>query len=398
MARFLMIAYTTYLHDARVRRHAEAIAARGHQIDVMVMAAGEPHELDGVRLIGLPVPRYRGASHSSYLGVYARFFSRAAALAIRRSLKNPYDAVIVCTMPDAAVLSALPLRLFGSRILLDIHDTMPELYLDKFAGNGGAAGARLLMWEERLSAALADHILAVHELHRNRLVEAGVPAAKITVVANGPDPRIFGVERPSPTSGSRFQLVCHGTVAHRMGLDLAVRAIARLRDRLPDLSMLVIGDGDAYADVVALARQLELEDRIEFRGLVHTVDLPKAFADATVGLVPQRATHATHLMLPVKLLEYAALGIPTIASRLRTIEHYFGPREVRFFEPGSVESLTEAILELHGDPVERQQMAARARVAGARLSWATQRDGFYRVIESMIHKGELGTCSVQRPS
>jgi glycosyltransferase involved in cell wall biosynthesis len=398
VARFLMIAYTTYLHDSRVRRHAEAVAERGHEIDVMVMAAGEPRKLSGVNLIGLPVARYRGASHSSYMSVYARFFSRAAALAIRRSVKRPYDAVIVCTMPDAAVLSALPLRLFQSRILLDIHDTMPELYLDKFGDGRGGFGARLLMWEERISAALADHVLAVHEPHRRRLIDAGIPARKITVVANGPDPRIFGIERPPPAPGAKFQLVCHGTVAHRMGLDIAVRAIARLRDRLPDLEMLVIGDGDAYADVVALSNQLGLEDRIEFRGLIPTVDLPAAFTDATVGVVPQRATNATHLMLPVKLLEYAALGIPVIASRLRTIEHYFGPREVRFFEPGSVEALAEAIVEMHENPAHRLQMAAQAQAVGARLSWTTQREGFGRAIDSLIHKGEVRTWSLQRPS
>jgi glycosyltransferase involved in cell wall biosynthesis len=396
-----MIAYTTYLHDGRVRRHAEALAESGHEIDVMVIASGEPQKLNGVNLIGINVPRYRGTSHSSYLSVYARFFSRAATQAMRRSTGRPYDVVIVCTMPDAAVLSALPLRVFGSRILLDIHDTMPELYLDKFGNEDGDRhgwlGARLLMWEERLSAALADHVLAVHEPHRQRLIDAGIPARKITVVTNGPDPRIFGIERAAPPQRDRFKLVCHGTVAHRLGLDLVVRAIALLRDRLPDLQMLVIGDGDCYEDVVDLTRRLDLSGRIEFRGLVPTVELPLAFADASVGLVPQRATHATHLMLPVKLLEYAALGIPVIASRLRTIEHYFSPGEVRFFEPGNIEELAGAILEMHDNPAERLEMATRARAVEARLSWHTQRDGFFRAIDGLIQKGEIRSWSLQRP-
>ena len=397
MARFLMVAYTTYLHDGRVRRHAEALAEAGHEIDVMVIAAGEPSELNGVNLIGIDVPRYRGASHSSYLRVYGRFFGLAASRAISRSRKHPYDGVIICTMPDAAVLCALPLRIFGSRILLDIHDTMPELYLDKFGDDRGAFGAKILMWQERISAALANRVLAVHEPHRQRLIAAGIPSDKITVVANGPDPRIFGGERAAPAPEAKFKLVCHGTVAHRLGLDLVVRAISMLRDRVPDLEMLVIGDGDCYDDVVALAKELRVEDRIEFRGLVPTVELPAAFAGATVGLVPQRSTHATNLMLPVKLLEYAALGIPVIASRLRTIEHYFGPREVRFFEPENVEGLASAILAMHDNPAERLEMAARAYAAGARLAWDTQRESFYRAIDALIQKGELTSWSLQRP-
>jgi len=397
VARFLMVAYTTYLHDARVHRHAEALAERCHEIDVIVIAAGEPVELNGVNLVGIDVPRYRGASHSSYLKVYGRFFGRAASLAIGRSRKRPYDGVIICTMPDAAVLCAVPLRIFGSRILLDIHDTMPELYLDKFGDERGAFGARLLMKGERLCAGLADQVLAVHEPHRQRLIAVGIPDKKITVVANGPDFRIFGAERALPAPGAKFKLVCHGTVAHRLGLDLVVRAIALLRDRLPELEMLVIGDGDCYDEVVALAKELRVDDRIEFRGLVPTVELPAAFADATVGLVPQRSTHATNLMLPVKLLEYAALGIPVIASRLRTIEHYFGPREVRFFDPENIEDLAGAILEMHDNPAERLEMAARAHTAGARLSWDTQRESFYRAIDALIQKGELTSWSLQRP-
>jgi glycosyltransferase involved in cell wall biosynthesis len=396
VARFLMIAYTTYLHDGRVRRHAEALAARGDEIEVVCIAAGEPAELNGVKLVGLSIPRYRGASQSSYLRVYGRFFARAAAYGLSRSRENPYDAVIVCTMPDAAVTSALPCRLFGSRILLDIHDTMPELYRDKFPGRRGAIGGRLLHWEERMSAALADHVLAVHEPHRMRLVRAGIPARKISVVANGPDPRIFGVERPRPAANAGFKLVCHGTVAHRMGLDIAVRAIASLRDLLPDLSMLVIGDGDCYDDVVALTKQLGLTRRIEFRGLMPTDALPRAFADAAAGLVPQRATDSTHLMLPVKLLEYAALGIPVIASRLSTIQHYFGPRELRFFEPENVESLADAIVEMRRDSVLRAEMAKRARIAAARLSWETQRDHFYRAIDSITERREVSSWSLSK--
>ena len=87
--------------------------------------------LNGVNVIGLHV-RYRGASRSRYVRSYLRFFAAASWMALRLSLKRRYDVAVVCTMPDAAVLCAIPTRLAGTRILLDIHDTMPELYSDKF--------------------------------------------------------------------------------------------------------------------------------------------------------------------------------------------------------------------------------------------------------------------------
>ena len=171
---------------------------------------------------------------------YLNFFVRAAAIALRRSFSAPYDLVIVCTMPDAAIVSALPCRLFGSRTLLDIHDTMPELYLDKFDGKRGRLGARLLMAEERLSAWLADRVLAVHDLHAERLRQAGIPAGKIVVVTNGPDPRIFksaslndnAYTTAAHANESPFTLVCHGTITHRLGLDTAVEAMVLVHSRL----------------------------------------------------------------------------------------------------------------------------------------------------------------------
>jgi Glycosyl transferase 4-like domain len=160
VARILIIAYTTYAHDGRVKRQAEALSRRGDQVDVICLSSGPLSDTNGVTLLAIEIPRYRGASRARYVRSYFNFFARAAALATRRSLSARYDLVIVCTMPDAAILSALPCRLFGSRIVLDIHDTMPELYLDKFEGGRGRVGARLLMAGERISAWLADRVLA----------------------------------------------------------------------------------------------------------------------------------------------------------------------------------------------------------------------------------------------
>jgi hypothetical protein len=72
------------------------------------------------------MPRYHGASRIAYAGSYVRFFTRAAATALRLSRPQRYDVVIVCSIPDAVVLCALPLKLLGSRVILDVHDTIPS--------------------------------------------------------------------------------------------------------------------------------------------------------------------------------------------------------------------------------------------------------------------------------
>lgn len=384
MARFLMIAYTTYMHDGRVKRHAEALAERGDHVDVICLATDEQPITNGVNVIGLPMPRYRGASKSAYLRSYTRFFSMATQRALRMSLKERYDIVIVCTMPDAVIVCAILPKLLGSKVVLDVHDTMPELYRDKFGGARGAAGAKLLMLEERVSSWWADRVLAVHDLHRDRLEQAGVAAGKIHVVMNSPDTRIFDLHKNGDSPPNEFTLMCHGTVTQRLGLDIAIAAVASLRAEIPELRLRVIGEGDRLAEARTLVDRLGMHNRVSFMDLVPVEKLPALLVKGDVGLVPYRPSSATHLMLPVKLLDYATLGIPVIAARLRTVEHYFGDGAVELFEPANVADLARAIRLLYNDPDLRARLVDRARCALEALNWLNQRTEYYRAIDSLL--------------
>ncbi len=397
MARVLIIAYATYALDARVKRQAEALSCRGDQVEVICLNPGQITNTNGVTILDLRMPRYRGNSSRRYVQSYLRFIIRAAALAIRRSFKVRYDLVIVITMPDALILSALPCRLFGSKILLDVKDTMPELYLERFEGMQGRLGARLLMVEERVCARLADRILAVHDPHAQRLEEARIPRGKIAVVTNLPDPRTFkfpgssqGVETEEAVRHrSRFVLVCHGTVVRRLGLDTALKAVAMLRPRLPDLLLRIIGSGDYLGEIKALSRRLGVESAVSFEDPVPVEELPAKLAACSVGLVPNHATGATQLMLPVKLLEFATLGIPVISARLRTIEHYFSQDAVRYFTPGDCAELAGAIEELYYfSPARLQAMTRSAWLMAQKLSWQVQSESYYQAVDSLLSNHE----------
>ncbi len=401
VSRILIVAYTHYLRDGRVRRHAEALAARGDSVDVISLDYSDSGVHNGVNVVGLRIARYRGSSRTRYMRSYFEFFARAATTALKLNSSNHYDVAIVCTMPDAAIVSALPLRMFGTRLVLDIHDTMPELYRDKFGGRRGALGARLLMAEERFCASLADRVLAVHKPHADRLVLAGIPERKIRVVPNSPDPSIF--KRLKPRAADRgMTIVCHGTVTNRLGLDIALNALDLLRGRLPGLKLTVIGEGDHLDQVRSLTARLHLEDVVTFKPPVSIEALPGLLAEASVGLVPNRPTEATHLMLPVKLLEYMNLGIPVICARLRTIEHYFPDDALQYFEAGDTRGLAEAIEIFYRQPLRRIALANRAAQVAKTLSWEHERPNFFEAIDSLLpvrtQKGPNGSESTNASS
>jgi glycosyltransferase involved in cell wall biosynthesis len=379
-----MIAYTTYFTDGRVKRHAHALAERGDQVDLICLANPEHGAHGNLNVIGLRQRQYRGSSRGNYIRSYLRFFAGSVLEALKRSLKHRYDFAIVCTMPDAAVLCAMPCRLFGTKVVLDIHDTMPELYRDKFGGRRGALGARVLEVEERASTWLAHRVLAVHEPHRARLVDAGVRADKIRVVVNVPDSTIFRPSLNGAAPDSQFTLVFHGTVARRLGLDVAIEALSMLDARGSDVRLLVIGAGDYLPAARALVDRHGLGERVRFLAPVPTEQLPQLLCHASIGLVPNRASSATHLMLPVKMLDYAALGIPIVAARLRTIEHYFDRDSAEFFEPDDATDLARAIERLRADEQRRRALIVNARKVVDRISWDAQRMNLYDAIDSLL--------------
>ncbi len=150
------------------------------------------------------------------------------------------------------------------------------------------------------------------------------------------------------------------------------------------------------AEIKALAGRLELEGAVAFEDPVPIHQLPERLCSAAAGLVPNHATSATQLMLPVKLLEFATLGIPIIAARLRTIKHYFSGDAVRYFVPGDSADLARAIDDLSSDPRRRRALAQAAAREVGRLSWAEQSRRYYHAVDSLLdtHKEQL--CAERR--
>jgi glycosyltransferase involved in cell wall biosynthesis len=172
-------------------------------------------------------------------------------------------------------------------------------------------------------------------------------------------------------------LVHHGSLVHRYGADLAVRAVARLRERIPTLHLRLYGDGDLRPTLVALIDELHIADRVTLHPDYVPLDaLLPLLAAADAAIVPHRADAFTHTILPNKLMEYLALGLPTVVTRTRTVQWHIPEDAVDYCEPNDVDALAEAIERLWSDPPHRRELAARALAFSNAHSW-TDAAGVY---------------------
>ena len=129
-----MLAYTYYEHDNRVKRYAEALAKRGDEVEAVVIGrqGQERYEvINGVHVIRIQKRVIDEKGPLSYLFKLTLFFIRSAWFIARRQISKPYQLIHVHSVPDYEVFAALIPKLFGIKIILDIHDIVPEFYASK---------------------------------------------------------------------------------------------------------------------------------------------------------------------------------------------------------------------------------------------------------------------------
>ena len=387
----VLVTHSYFEEDPRVRRQAEAILASGRPVDVISLRRpddGPEGDVGGVRVHRLDVQRHQGAGLGTYLAEYLAFFVRVGLALVRAQPRRRYALVQVATLPDWLVFAAMPLRLVGVPILLDLHESMPDFFRSRFPRAANPLVHHGLRLAERLSIAAATRALTVNEALRDRLVALGVAPEQVTVVPNTPSLARFDPERqparPFMADGT-LRLVYAGALTPTYELDVAVTALARLAALRPDLAVHldVYGRGDSRPALKALAAALGVAGRIRFHGRIPLEDVPAAIARADIGLAPTRRDRFTDSSLSTKILEYAAMRRPAVASRLPLVERTFPPPSVAIYEPGDPEDMARRILGLVEEPGAREAGVRAASELVASMAWEEDARAYVGLIDRL---------------
>ncbi len=389
-----MVAHSYYEEDPRVRREAEALVAAGRPVDVFSLRrpGDEPAgTVDGVAVHRVDVQRHQGAGLGTYLREYLAFFAGAMIALVGAQRRRRYALVQVHTLPDFLAFAALPLRLVGVPVLLDLHEAMPEFFRGRFPRADHPVTYRLLRLQERLSIAVSTHALTVNDALRDRLTGFGVAPGKVSVVRNSPVLARFDPSRhPSRAfmEDGVLRLVYAGALTPTYELDVAIDAVARVAAARPALAIRfdVYGRGDSADGLARRADELGLGGRVVFHGRIPLESVAAAVAATDVGLAPTRRDPFTDVSLSTKIYEYAAMRKPVVASRLPLVAQVFPLGTVMTYTPGDAADLAARILDCVDDPAAREAaVEATARlVAGA--SWERESVGYIDLVERLIDR------------
>jgi glycosyltransferase involved in cell wall biosynthesis len=388
VSRVAIVAHAVFPGDPRLRRQTDALVGAGHQVDLFCLRApGEAPEqrIRDVRVFRLPVHR-AFSGFAGHMAEYLAFAGMAAIRLAREHGRRRYRLVQVATLPDFLAFAAAPLKLSGVPLLLDLHEDMPEFFRDRFAHPALQPLLPAVTGAAKASAWVADELITVHEPLRQLSSARGDPPDKISVVMNSADTELFDVDkhprRPFMEDGE-LRLIHHSNLQRIYGLEVLIEAIARIGSELP-IRADIYGDGPYRPHLEAAVARTDTADRVHLNGPVPIDELPALIAAADVGVIPSLPEPYMQYSLSTKLLEYAAMGVPIVASDLRTIRAHFTGDAIHYVPGGNPDALADGLRAVAADPVATARLGAEAHRQEAQYEWADQARRYVAIVDGLL--------------
>lgn len=385
--RVAMVAYSFYETDNRIMRYAEALADRGDQVDVLALKkdGGIPVEkIHGVTLHRLQKRDINERSKYSYLWRMLAFFARSSFFLAAKHLRKPYDLIHVHSLPDFEVFAALLPKLMGAKVILDVHDIVPEFYASKFGVSKQSPTFKALQHVEKWSAAFADHVIIANHLWEKVITARSVAPVKCSTYLNYPDSGIFNTSLRTRVEDGLCVMLYPGSLNRHQGLDIAVKAFARIKDRVPEARFDIYGSGAAKAEIARLIEDNRLQDRVRIMPSLPLREIAGVMANADIGVVPKRDESFGGEAFSTKIFEFMALGVPIIAANTRIDRYYFNDSLLKFFQAGDEESLAEAMVCMVQDQTLRKRLAGNALAYVAQQSWDIKRKDYFDLVDQLV--------------
>jgi glycosyltransferase involved in cell wall biosynthesis len=368
--------------DRRVWQEAQALRDAGWQVAVICPKAKKLplafEIIDGISVYRHALPLEASGRFGFVVEYLSALFHECRLLA-KIACGPGFDVIQVCNPPDVLFLNALPYKLFGKRLVFDLHDLCPELSEAKFGRRRMLR--RLLLVAEKLTIKAADLVVCANDVYRDTAIRRGGKQPE-DVVAVYSVPRQGVVRRVDPGAalrrGARIVVGYIGVIANQDGVDHFIRMMDCLVNDLgrKDLRAIVVGDGPALASVSDLANRLGLSDAVTFTGYLSGDELMAALSAFDIGIIPDPVNPYNDTISMNKVFEYSALGVPSVAYPLSETRRLLGSA-AHYADDATPQGLARACLRLIDDDAARLACGRQANaLADEKFSWAREREKY----------------------
>jgi glycosyltransferase involved in cell wall biosynthesis len=383
-----MLAYTFYEQDNRVRRYAETLKKRGEHVDVIALRKERQAfsgELNNVNIWRVQKRIRNEKGKIMYLFRLLSFFFRSFVILSYKHLREPYDLVHIHSVPDFMVFAGLIPKVRGAKIILDIHDILPEFYISKFNASPESYIFKMLQTLEKFSIAFSDHVIISNHIWRKKLIGRSTHAGKCTAILNYPDNRLFS-KTPIQNNNGKFIMIYPGSLGWHQGLDIAIKAFDLVVEQAPEAEFHIYGRGPYEKRLRSMISDLGLQSKIFLKGAISFDHVHQVMANANLGIVPKRNDLFGGEAFSTKIFEFMAVRIPVIVSETQIDQYYFDNSLVQFFKPENEKDLAEKIILLIKNEDLRQQLTHNATKFIQKNNWDVKKYIYLDLVDSLAQK------------
>jgi len=278
-------------------------------------------------------------------------------------------------MPDFLVFLGVIPKLFGTKIILDLHDPTPEMLMTKFSGGEKNKLTKLLLWQEKVSIRFAHTVITTNKSFVDRFVSRGCPPDKINIVMNSPQDSIFNQiisKSTNKLNDNKFIVMYHGIIIKRYGFEELVNSINLLKDKIPGLELRVYGTGEDLSSFLEMIEKLNLNNIVKYFGHVSIEKIVEIISECDIGIIPNRLGPFTQINFPTRIFEYLHMKKPIIVPRTQGIKDYFDEDSILYFDAGNAENLASVVFNAYSNPEKTIEILNKGYEVYQKYKWENQ--------------------------
>ena len=316
----------------------------------------------------------------------------------RRALQiyreTPYDVIHAHSPVLTGIPSLAVARRVGIPSVYEIRAFWEDAAVDQGKGTERSARWRAIHALETALCRGVDSVVAICEGIRRDLVSRGIPEERITLLPNGVDTRKYAPRYRDEALADRYGLrgkiviAYIGKLFHFEGVRLLLDALSRLIGDDDRIRGLIVGYGEAEAELHAQHEKLGLQGKVILGGKVAPADIPALYGLADVLCYPRERRRITELTTPLKPLEAMSMAKPVVVSDVGGLRELVTDGATGlFFKAGDVDDLVCVLGRLCRDGDLRRRLGERGRAEMIRhRSWSTITQRYQGVYEAAAER------------
>ncbi len=375
----LMLLENEFPPDNRVEKEIKSLVEEGHKVDIACITRQQRPKFEAGKhcnIYRIPLNNwmYKLSAATLIVPAYFRFWMKFVNQLFKQ---NHYDAIHVHDLPLAKVGYTIKKK-YGVKLICDQHEYYSNWIIHTAHYNTGLGKIinKLSDWKkyEKKYLHKADLVITVEEpLRQCYIDDVGLTPEKVILVPNTPSAEIFNPQNVDRSLVEKYKndfvLFYAGGIDKLRGLELPVKAMETLQEKIPNLKLVIAGPEAKNFSIIQLAEKHHVQDKVEYLKWIDIENLPSYIAASKVTFfTPPGNRDEIHRTIATKIYQYMAIGTPVIVSNVDLMKQFVEKHKAGYVVKNH-EDFEKACIELYKKPAKWQEIHKNCLKAAPEFIW-----------------------------